>query len=148
MASIDYKEIDEPINSDITMLAANTFNIILYQVQDSNLNYHLQISPFSAVISLKKSFVKDKAGCLILPPHMVSSLANSTDRKPNVSVIENEFKFQQEFEILQQKHEELQSKLIAANDRIEHLLEKNKEQENLLMNFREKLHQRRRRLML
>jgi hypothetical protein len=38
------------------------FENILKQVMDSCLNYKLEMSPFSAVISLKKSFIRDKSG--------------------------------------------------------------------------------------
>ena len=56
--------------SDInpTMLASQTFQSILQHIQTSNLNFQVQISPFSAVISLKKSLVKDKSGAFLLPP--------------------------------------------------------------------------------
>ena len=51
------------------MVASRTFNSILQQIQSSNLNFHLQISPFSANISLKKTLIKDKFGApLLLPP--------------------------------------------------------------------------------
>ena len=49
------------------MYATNSFNDILYAIEKSCLNYHLQMSPFSAIISIKKSFKKDKSGQLILP---------------------------------------------------------------------------------
>ena len=49
------------------MAASRTFDQILEQIQTSHLNFHLQISPFSAVISLKKSFVKDRSGVPLLP---------------------------------------------------------------------------------
>ena len=55
------------INSDATMIATQTFYSILNQVQNSNLNYQLQLSPFSAMISLKRSLLKDKSGNPILP---------------------------------------------------------------------------------
>ena len=45
-----------------TMTAERTFDSLLQQIQSSNLNYHLQLSPFSAYISLKKSPIKDKTG--------------------------------------------------------------------------------------
>ena len=47
----------EFINSDLnlTMLATQAFDDILDQIRSSSLNFHVQISPFSAVISLKKS---------------------------------------------------------------------------------------------
>ena len=43
-------------------VAQNTFENILDQVQCSNLNFKIDLSPFSAVISLKKTLVKDKFG--------------------------------------------------------------------------------------
>ena len=58
---------DQLINSEATMIANQNFYDILNQVQNSQLNYHLQLSPFSAIISLKKSLIKDRTGCLILP---------------------------------------------------------------------------------
>ena len=51
-----------------TMVASRTFSNILQQIQSSNLNYQLQISPFSATISLKKTPIKDKYGAPLLPP--------------------------------------------------------------------------------
>jgi len=64
------KEMEILIDSDVTMLATNSFNNILQQIQNSSLNYHLQVTPFSALVSLKKSFIKDKTGKPILPPHL------------------------------------------------------------------------------
>ena len=49
-----------------TMIAEQTFDSILQQVQNSNLNFQLQLSPFSANISLKKSPIKNQAGVPIL----------------------------------------------------------------------------------
>ena len=51
-----------------TMLASSTFDAIIKQIQTSHLNFHLQISPFSAIISLKKTLIKDKSGTFLLPP--------------------------------------------------------------------------------
>jgi hypothetical protein len=53
---------------DTAMFAKRSFDSILEQVQASNLNFQLQISPFSATISLKKTLIKDKLGNLLLPP--------------------------------------------------------------------------------
>ena len=58
---------DKIINSDVTMLADKTFHRILEQINNSKLNYHLQLSPFTAWISLKKTFIKDKEGAHVLP---------------------------------------------------------------------------------
>ena len=63
---------DRNINSDInpTMLATKTFDRILEMIKKSNLNFVLQVSPFSANISLRKSLIKDRAGTVILPPDL------------------------------------------------------------------------------
>ena len=52
------------INSDFnpTMAAVTSFNSIVQQVQASNLNYQLQLTPFTAKISLKKTHTKDRFG--------------------------------------------------------------------------------------
>ena len=48
--------------------ASRTFDKILEIIQSSNLNFQLKISPFSALISLKKYLVKDKLGVPLSPP--------------------------------------------------------------------------------
>ena len=61
----------ESISSDfanLEMLADQAFNNILDGVQKSNLNFQMQVLPFSAFISLKKSLVKNKSGSFQLPP--------------------------------------------------------------------------------
>ena len=63
---------DEKIDSDLTMVASNVFNNVLQYVQNSSLNFQIQMSPFSAIISLKKSFVKNKHGTPILPTLPIS----------------------------------------------------------------------------
>ena len=45
-----------------TMIAEQTFDSIIQQVQNSNLNFQLQLFPFSANLSLKKSPIKDISG--------------------------------------------------------------------------------------
>ena len=52
---------------DPAMLAKTVFNDILEGIQMSNLNYQLQLTPYSALVSLKKSFVKDKFGKFLFP---------------------------------------------------------------------------------
>ena len=44
------------------MDAQLVFENLLKQVMDSSLNYKLEMSPFSAVIQLKQSFIRDKSG--------------------------------------------------------------------------------------
>ena len=44
------------------MAAAKNFNTIVHQIQASNLNYQLYLTPFAANISLKKTPIKDRSG--------------------------------------------------------------------------------------
>ena len=48
-------------------MASYTFDKILRDIQSSNLNFQMQVSPFSALISLKKSIVKEKDGSYRAP---------------------------------------------------------------------------------
>ena len=50
------------------MAASQCFESILQDVQASNLNYRIEMSPFSAVIYLKKSFVENHLGFCVTPP--------------------------------------------------------------------------------
>ena len=75
------------INSDATMVATQAFYSILNQVQTSNLNYQLQLSPFSAMISLKRSLLKDKSGIHIMPfssSHAANETKNLLDHKAHL----------------------------------------------------------------
>ena len=54
-------------NSDLNLLAAKKFDHVLKQIQESSLNFQMTLSPFSAMISLKKSFVTDTTGAPLLP---------------------------------------------------------------------------------
>ena len=80
------------------MAAANyAFNNVLHSIQNSCLNYHIQMSPFSAVISLKKSLVKSKSGS---PSFPTMSDANSSVSSAN----------REELDTLKRKHAELMIK--------------------------------------
>ena len=70
---------DEYQDSDINpaMLASNAFENIINQICTSNLNFQLQMSPFSACISLKRSLVKEKSGAYRLPPASESPSSES-----------------------------------------------------------------------
>ena len=58
------------VNSDdfTTMAAKLKFDDILRTIQSSNLNFHLEISPFSAIIHMKKSLITNKFGLSLFPP--------------------------------------------------------------------------------
>ena len=60
-----------------TMLASRKFDEILEDIQNSKLNFHLQLSPFSAVISLKKSLIKDRSGVHLKPPFSSSNASRN-----------------------------------------------------------------------
>ena len=49
------------------MEASDIFENLLNMIKSSNLNYHMEQSPFSAKISLKKSVIKDRAGIPLKP---------------------------------------------------------------------------------
>ena len=58
---------DEISTTDVTMLASRIFDSVLQSIQSSCLNFTMQVTPFSAMISLRKSFVKNKGGSFVLP---------------------------------------------------------------------------------
>ena len=87
-----------------TMVAKRKFDIILEQIQTSNLNFQLQVSPFSAFISLKKTLVKDKFGVPFIPPEAVS-LSTGNDSDIAVLVAKNN-KLEREYESLRQNYED------------------------------------------
>ena len=80
------------INSDLhhyKMLTAQAFNKILDGIQKSNLNYQIQVSPFSAFISLKKSLIKDGDGSLLLPPVQTADGADIVKLVTKIQHLEN-----------------------------------------------------------
>ena len=64
------------VNSDVytTMAATLKFDEILRTVQSSNLNFRVEMSPFSAIIHMKKSLVTNKIGTSLFPPPALSIL--------------------------------------------------------------------------
>ena len=50
------------------MDALAIFDKLVQQIQNSHLNFRLELSPFSANISLKKSFIRNKSGIPLLHP--------------------------------------------------------------------------------
>jgi len=67
--------------TDMTMLAKATFNNILTEIQDSCLNYTMQLTPYSAAISLRKSFITDRNGEAVLPIKVQENMVNTEDIK-------------------------------------------------------------------
>ena len=65
-----------------TMVASFAFETIIDNIRNSNLNFQLQMSPFSAQISLKRSLVNDKAGI----PRLPSTIPAATFSKRNMQL--------------------------------------------------------------
>ena len=61
-------------NSDVKMAAQITFSSILSEIQHSNLNFKIELSPFSASITLKKTAITDSNGFSAIPTHPSSFL--------------------------------------------------------------------------
>ena len=93
---------DEYQDSDrnLAMLASNAFENIIDQIRTSNLNFQLQMSPFSACISLKRSLVKEKSGAFLLPPAAPESPSSES-----------------EIAALAKKNLELENKLVEMNEK-------------------------------
>ena len=79
-----FRNSDSETNS--TMAACKAFDKILDCVKSSNLNFCLQLSPFSANISLKKTLVKDKAGFYLNPPEDKFSSSKQNREKENIEL--------------------------------------------------------------
>ena len=98
-------------NSDencAAMLTTNAFDNIINEIRSSNLNFQLQISPFSAQISLKRSLIKDKSGILITTPR-------STD-SPTMKMPTSEYRIAELLAKNLQLEEKLSRALDDAND--------------------------------
>ena len=81
-----------------TMMASNTFDRLLREIQASNLNFHLQVSPFSAQISLKKTLVRDRDGTYRHP--VLPSISSPCKRQ-------SELDYRKELDKLRHDYEEV-----------------------------------------
>ena len=112
------------LKTNSTMLATESFDRIVQHVQSSCLNFHLQISPFSAVISIKKSLIKDKSGNVILPP---TTLRHGP--KENIeSLVDKNRKLEKDLIDIKKKYENAIKDCENANHRIQNL-EKHRQKE-------------------
>ena len=116
----------QEINSESnpTMIACKQFNEILNQIQHSGLNFQLQLSPFGAFISLRKSLVKDKKGDFIIPSSSIISgtlnnIEDLTAVNSKIMVLEKKLKK------LQNDYVRVQSDCAAAHKVIESFAMKN-----------------------
>ena len=94
------------IDSDINlkMLATKSFDHIIEEIQRSCLNFQLQISPFSAVISLKKSLIRDVTGKPLLPSKIKPEKYDPDSKDLDALVVKN-LELEEELRCLSIKHE-------------------------------------------
>ena len=95
-----------------TMCATKVFNNILNQIQISNLNFQLQLSPFSAHISLRKSFVKDRTGAILQPTLQSNNI---------LDLVSKNLELENDLTILRKKYEKLGEDCDHAHSTIEDL---------------------------
>ena len=96
--------------SELAMVASNSFESILKKIRTSNLNFNMQLTPFSAVISLRKSFVKDKFRSTPFP-HAVEE-----DQTEAVKS-----KLEKDLRTLEKEHEKTALEYAKAVDMVKHL---------------------------
>ena len=66
--------------SDLKMAVDATFSSILNEIQLSNLNFTIQMTPYAAYITLKKSPLKNQNGSYAVPSPPVLSLLQEAQR--------------------------------------------------------------------
>ena len=96
--------------TDLKMAVDATFSSILHEIQLSNLNFTLQITPFTAYITLKKSVLRDQNGNKAVPAPPVVLLLQQA---------------QQTIGELQAANEHLKMKSDTAETTIENLVNEN-----------------------
>ena len=90
--------------SDLTMAATQSLEQILNLVKASNLNFQIQQSPFSATISLRRSFIKDKLGNPLIPPPPNTDLFSSLS-KDNQTLNEKVYHLEGKYDIIHRNYE-------------------------------------------
>ena len=103
------RKMDNLVDSDLAMIANNNFEDILSTIRNSCLNYSIQVSPFSATISLRKTIIKDRAGAHIISRHCEDK---SSDLRRENSALEEELRN------LRSRYEELLSLYSTTNENI------------------------------
>ena len=98
------------------MLASNAFTSIINQIRMSNLNYQLQLSPFSAYISLKQSLIKERSGAPRLPPAPETQVSRDTSLESVVAaLVEKNLQLERKLEEVQAAYTDAVDKLQENN---------------------------------
>ena len=114
------------------MSASQAFDKIIDNVKLSNLNFCLQLSPFSANIHLKKTLIKDKGGNYLNPavsdsPILQKHVRENSELCKKVAILENKIadlkvsleKSKMDFENAQEVIKKLENELSIKQENIE-----------------------------
>ena len=74
MIELYEKDMEQISNSELNMLVSQNFDGIVQHIKSSCLNYSIQLTPYSALISVRKSFMTDRSGSIVLPPVVDNSV--------------------------------------------------------------------------
>ena len=96
------------------MSATNAAAVVLSAVKKSNLNYYIQESPFSLMINLRKTFIKNKDGYILYPPPSVTT-EDTNDEKLKIE------KLEREMSNLSIQLEKSKAENLAVNEKVKHL---------------------------
>ena len=112
------------ISSDFnpTMAASLTFEAILKEVQTSNLNFRIEMSPFSALINLKKSFITNKFGVPIVSPPS-HAVINQALQSENLSHTQQMVKLEEIIDNLRSEYENVVLELKDSHETMANLEE-------------------------
>jgi myosin heavy subunit len=113
------------LESDVTMATSISFSAILDEIQKSNLNFKIELSPFSAVVTLKKTPIKDRKGLFAVPSPPSSFLLHQAQNEiaklsQRINILENE-NYQLKWD--KKRAVEQSKKLNIAVDDLKHELE-------------------------
>ena len=109
------------MDSDLIMAVDAKFNSILKEIQQSKLNFAINLTPFSASITLKKSSQVDQNGVQLLPtPPILRLLEQSLNEKMYSEAEINKLKAelelsQKQCQVLTLENEALREKLCTSN---------------------------------
>ena len=93
--------------TDMTMLAKLTFDDVVSEIQGSGLNYTMQLTPYSAMISLRNSFVTDRNGLSVLPPTVHQKSVKLKDSEKDIDELKD--KYRESLKSLEQAEEKIRS---------------------------------------
>ena len=107
--------------SEPTMSTSEIFESLLDSIKSSSLNFHIQQTPFAALISIKKSIIKDKFGNQLKPSNSVRSKSDSCLETENHSLCGKIFQLETLVNSIQSELEEAVSDNETAHKTIKHL---------------------------